>query len=357
MPELVATSRKNEIHVLEDKIITLIQQSRRQVTNHINHVMVYTYFEIGREIVEVEQKGAIKAKYGERLIANISKRLVSEFGKGFSPSNLAQMRLFYLTYSDRADDNHTLGSKGSSLPILQTASVKFNLSWSHYLFLMRIDNPDERTFYEREAINEGWSLRELKRQFNSSLFERLVLSRDKKDVKQLSAKGQIITKPEEIIKDPYVLEFVGLPEQSHYTESTLEQRLIDKLQTFLLELGKGFTFVGRQVRFTFEEKHFRVDLVFYNRLLQCFVLIDLKTEEITHQDIGQMQMYVHYYDRFVKQEFENPTVGILLCKDKNDAIVELTLPEDNSQIFASKYKTILPDKKELQRLLDDKDFS
>ncbi len=220
--------------------------------------------------------------------------------------------------------------------------------------LMRIDNVEERNFYEIETAQNSWSLRELQRQFNTSLYERLALSRNKNEVKKLSEKGLIIDKAQDSLKDPYVLEFLGLPEETKYSETELEQKLIDKLEHFLLELGKGYTFVGRQVRFTFDDKHFRVDLVFYNRLLQCFVLIDLKIGEITHQDLGQMQMYVNYYDRFVKLDTEDKTIGIILCKKKNDTLVEITLPENNEQIFASKYLTVLPSKKELKKLINNK---
>lgn len=218
---------------------------------------------------------------------------------------------------------------------------------------MRIDNIDERHFYEIESAKNDWSLTELKRQYDSSLYERILLSTDKDKVYLLSQEGQVIEKSGDMVKDPYVLEFLGLPELPEYSETDLESKIIDHLQTFLLELGTGFAFIGRQVRFTFEEEHFRVDLVFYNRLLRCFVLFDLKIGELKHQDIGQMQMYVNYYDRKVKLPDENPTIGIILCKDKNQSIVEMTLPEDNSQIFASKYQTVLPSKEELQRLLDD----
>ena len=234
-------------------------------------------------------------------------------------------------------------------PILQTVSAK--LTWSHYIELLKIDDPLERSFYEKECEKEHWGVRELKRQMKSMLFHRLALSTDKQEVLKLASEGQIIEKPEDVVKDPYVLEFLGLKELPQYTESELEQRLIDHLQTFLLELGKGFTFGGRQVRFTFDEQHFRVDLVFYNRLLRAFVLIDLKRGTLKHQDLGQMQMYVNYYDRYVKLEDENPTIGILLCRDKSDAVVEITLPKDNNQIFASKYQTILPSKEELKKIL------
>jgi len=312
--------------------------------------MAYTYFEIGRIIVEEEQNGKERAEYGKELLKGLSNRLIREFGKGFSVTNLKQMRQFYLTY----EKQHTLSAKSVAKEKGQTLSDEFNLSWSHYLMLMRIDNPEERSFYEKEAFENNWSLRELKRQFDSALYERLILSRDKRAVKELSEKGQIIEKPQDSLKDPYVLEFVGLKEDTKYNETDLEQRLIDKLEHFLLELGKGFTFVGRQVRFTFKEKHFRVDLVFYNRILQCFVLIDLKIGEISHQDLGQMQMYVNYYDRKVKLSHENPTIGIILCRTKDDALVEMTLPENNEQIFASKYLTVLPSKEELKKLIENK---
>lgn len=319
------------------RIADLLKSARKAVIQSVNKTIVKTYFEIGRLIVEEEQNGKSKAKYGQNLIAELSQKLTNEFGKGFSTTNLKQMRTFYLTYSKS-----------------QTVSDEFSLTWSHYLVLMRIDNVEERKFYEIETAENNWSLRELQRQFDSALYERLMLSRNKNEVKKLSNKGQIIEKAQDTLKDPYVLEFLGLPEETNYSETELEEKLIDKLEHFLLELGKGYTFVGRQVRFTFDDKHFRVDLVFYNRLLQCFVLIDLKIGEITHQDLGQMQMYVNYYDRFVKLNTENKTIGIILCKKKNDTLVEITLPENNEQIFASKYLTVLPSKQELKELINNK---
>lgn len=324
-------------NIFFNKVADLLKEARKSVVQAINKTMVLTYFEIGRMIIEEEQNGNERAEYGKRIIKELSEKLKSEFGKGFSQRNLEQMRQFYMIYSKT-----------------QTVSADFNLSWSHYLKLMRIDNEDERKYYEIEAFSNNWSLRELQRQFDSALYERLVLSRNKKSIKELSEKGQVIENPRDTIKDPYVLEFIGLPENSKYSETELEQKIIDKLEHFLLELGKGYAFIGRQVRFTFDEKHFRVDLVFYNRFLQCFVLVDLKIGEINHQDLGQMQMYVNYYDRFVKLDTENKTIGIVLCKDKNDTIVEITLPENNEQIFASKYQTVLPSKKELQQLIENK---
>ena len=323
---------------LYNKIASILEESRKYVATTVNTAMVQTYFEIGRLIIEKEQHGNIRAEYGKETLKKLSEKLTTNYGKGFSVTNLKQMRDFYLTYQIR-----------------QTVSDQFTLSYSHYLFLMRIDNPDERKFYEIEATSSNWSLRELKRQFDSALYERLSLSKDKEKVKLLAQQGQVIENPNDIVKDPYVLEFLGLPEKSYYSESELERRLIEKLENFLLELGKGYTFVGRQVRLTFDEKHFFVDLVFYNRFLQCFVLIDLKIGEITHQDLGQMQMYVNYYDRFVKLDHENKTIGIILCKKKSDLLVEITLPENNNQIFASKYQTVLPNKEDLIKLIQSEE--
>lgn len=313
----------------------LLEKARHGALQQVNTIMVKTYFEIGRRIVEQEQKGDAYAAYGAYLLEKLSETLTAEFGKGFSRRNLELIRKFYLTF------------KFAKSPISQS------LSWTHYIHLMRIENKDEQNFYILETQNNNWSVRELERQINSSLYERLALSADKQKVKSLSEKGQLIEKPADIIKDPYILEFIGLPEQAHYSETELEQALINKIEHFLLELGKGFTFVGRQVRFTFDEEHFRVDLVFYNRLLRCFVLIDLKIGKLKHQALGQMQMYVNYYDRFVKTEDENKTIGIILCKDKKSTMVEITLPENNTQIFASRYQTILPSKNELKQLLND----
>ncbi len=309
-------------------------------------------------IVEEEQIGKERAEYGKSLLEELSKRLILEFGRGFSETNLKQMRRFYLTYSIRQTLSDEFGDDKSKTVVTSSKmnTDDFKLSWSHYLILMRMANNEERKFYEIEAIKNNWSLRELKRQYNAALYERLALSRDKEGIKSLSEKGQVIEKPEDALKDPYVLEFVGLPEENRYSENELEKKLIDKLENFLLELGKGFAFIGRQVRFSFDDEHYRIDLVFYNRLLQCFVLIDLKIGKLTHQDLGQMQMYVNYYDRYIKNENENEnkTIGIVLCKDKNNTLVEISLPEDNEQIFASKYQTVLPSKKELKALIENK---
>ena len=318
------------------EIKELLYSAKNKVYQTINTTMTQTYYQIGKRIVEEEQGGETRAEYGKSLLKLLSVQLINEFGKGFSVDNLENMRRFYLAFQKS-----------------ETVSRKFELSWSHYIFLTRIENINERNFYEIESIENSWSLRELKRQFDSGLFERLKLSSDKQKVKELSLNGQVIQTAQDLIKDPYILEFVGLPELSSYSESELEQKLIDKLEHFLLELGKGFTFVARQKRITIDEKHFKVDLVFYNRLLKSFVVIDLKIGELKHQDIGQMMMYVNYFDRFEKTDDENSTIGIILCKDKSKALVELTLPKDNNQIYASKYLTILPNKEEFKKLLED----
>ena len=326
--------RKN----IYEEIKNLLTSARENIVSNVNSTMTKTYFLIGKRIVEEEQNGNERAEYGEELIKNLSLRLSKEFGKGFSKTNLKQMKSFYLAYG-----------KG------QTVSDLFKLSWSHYLILMRIENINERNFYEIESIENNWSLRELRRQIDSALYERLVLSIDKEKIKLLSLKGQILEKPEDVVKDPYVLEFLGLEEKSDYSENELETAIINNLEKFIMELGKGFLFQGRQVRFTFDEEHYFVDLVFYNRLLKCFVLIDLKIGKLKHQDLGQMQMYVNYYDRFVKLPDENKTIGIIICKEKNDTLVRMTLPEDNQQIFASRYMTVLPSKEDLKKIIDETD--
>ena len=333
------------------EVSALLDTAKKQAKTAVNLSMVYAYYEIGRMIREQEQQGADRAPYGERLLSELSEHLSAQFGKGFSVTNLKQMRQFYLAYGED-QIGQTLSDQFKHLPV-SSSGRRFFLSWSHYLKLMRIPNIDERHFYEIEAAKNNWSVAEMKRQFNSALYERLAISSDKEKMARLAVEGQVIETAEDAVKDPYVLEFLGLPELPVYSESELETRIIDHLQQFLLELGTGFAFIGRQVRFTFEEEHFRVDLVFYNRLLRCFVLFDLKIGELKHQDIGQMQMYVNYYDRKVKLEEENPTIGIILCKDKNNAVVEMTLPENNTQIFASQYQTVLPSKEELQKLLEE----
>jgi predicted nuclease of restriction endonuclease-like (RecB) superfamily len=348
----------------------LVLSARKAVVHSVDLIQVLTNFEIGRRIVEHEQQGAERAEYGKALLKELSAELTAEFGRGFSRSNLEYMRKFYLTYQDRTPQISQMPSgkflseeksqtSSGKLPLSkksQTPSVKFvspfKLSWSQYVFLISIDNQDERSFYEIEAATQGWTLPELKRQFNSGLFERLALSRDKDDIRRLATEGQIVTRPEDLLKEPYVLEFLGIDEQARYSESDLESAIIDRLEHFLLELGKGFLFEARQKRFTFDEEHFYVDLVFFNRLLRCYVLIDLKVGKLTHQHLGQMQMYVNYFDRFVKLADEHPTIGIVLCKKKHDALVEITLPKEVN-IHAREYQLYLPDKELLRRKLEE----
>jgi predicted nuclease of restriction endonuclease-like (RecB) superfamily len=283
------------------------------------------------------------------MLSNLAERLKANGVKGCSFSNLKSFRQFYQAYPEISQ---TVSGQLRNKLLLEELGQKFRLNWSHYQILMSLPSTEERGFYEIEAATNQWSIRELERQIASALFERLALSRDQDEIKRLASQGQIIEAPRDAIKSPYILEFLELEERPHYSENDLETAIIDKLEHFLLELGKGFLFEARQKRFSFEEQHFRVDLVFYNRLLRCYVLIDLKLGKLTHQDLGQMQMYVNYFDRHVKVDGENPTIGIVLCKRKNDALVELTLPKD-ANIFASQYQLYLPSKEELQRQLQE----
>ncbi|MHB1687907.1 MAG: PDDEXK nuclease domain-containing protein [Ignavibacteriaceae bacterium] len=360
----------------------LIEQAKNFVVRNVNTTLLFTNYHIGKMIIEDEQQGKERAAYAEKTLKNLSKKLTKDFGKGYSVDNLQNMRNFYLLYYirnyetvSRKSENDQAASallekyatvlrnssdiksqKQNELSIWQKVFAKFQfhfpLSWSHYVFLMKINNEDERNFYEIESAQNNWSIRELQRQYNSSLYERLALSKNKKTVKELSKKGQLIDKPIDMLKEPYVLEFLDLKEEAVYTESELETAIINRLESFLLELGKGFLFQSRQQRISFNGKNFYIDLIFYNRLLKCFVLIDLKIGELTHQNIGQMQMYVNYYDRKIKNKYENKTVGIILCKQTNKAVIEYTLPESNNHIFAREYKLYLPSKKQLQKLLE-----
>jgi len=342
---------------LIEQVRNLVQSARQAAATSVNALQVLTNFRIGRLIVEHEQQGRYRAAYGKETLVHLSASLTAEFGRGFSRANLEYMRRFYLLWQNRTVQiSQKPSGELPSAVIGQAPSGKspapFNLSWSHYVLLLTIKNAQERSFYEIEATQSGWSLPELKRQLNSGLYERLALSRNKKQVRLLAEKGHTVNQPSDMLKDPYVLEFLGLEEKAAYTESELESAIIGKLQRFLLELGKGFLFEARQKRFTFDEDHFFVDLVFYNRLLRCYVLVDLKLDKLTHQDLGQMQMYVNYFDRFVKTPEENPTVGILLCKRKKKTIIELTLPK-NANVFASQYQLYLPSKEDLkQRLIE-----
>ena len=346
---------------LFDCIAKLIDDGRKQIAKTVNSAMVYTYYGVGQYIVEFEQGGETRAAYGKSVLKRLSARLTERYGNGWSVDTLEKSRKFFIEYSNSATllrnlNEHkisaTVSRKLDAPEIVNTVCEihEFRLSWSHYLVLMHINNPQARSFYEIEAFKQQWSVRQLQRQIGSSLYERLALSRDKEEVMRLAKEGQTITKPSDIIKNPLVLEFVGLKADAAYSETDLEGAIISKLQEFLLEMGKGFLFEARQKRFTFEERHFYVDLVLYNRLLQCYVLVDFKMDDLTHQDLGQMQMYVNYYDRYVKADFEKPTIGILLCERKNDALVELTLPQD-ANIYAQQYALCLPDKALLQQKL------
>jgi len=306
-------------------------EARQQVYAAVNAAMVTAYWKIGKSIFEACGESD-RAAYGKQVLQYISERMTTEFGKGFDESNLRNMRRFYLTF-----------------PIQD--ALRPELSWTHYRHLMKVNDDNARTFYMEEAVKAGWSSRQLARQINTMYYQRILSSRDKESV---AAEIQL-TEPkpeyEQIIKDPYVLEFLNLPANEHFYESNLEQALIDHLQKFLLELGRGFSFVARQKHFNVDGRHFYIDLVFYNYILKCFVLIDLKTGDLTHQDIGQMQMYVNYFTRYMMNEGDNPPVGLLLCAQKSDTLVQLTLPEDNRQIYAAKYMPYMPTEEELKREL------
>ena len=347
------------VDALFERISALIEESRKEVATAVNIAEVYTKYEIGRYIVENEQEGKARAAYGKQVLPILSQKLTDKFGSGWSLETLKSARKFYsvyapqairstaLTKSDKETGKTNLVNSVDQIQIAPAEPHKFVLSWSHYLVLMRIKDDGARSFYEVECAKQNWGVRWLQRQVGSSLYERIALSSDRDKVVRMAKEGEIIEKPADIIKNPVTLEFLGLKPDAAYSETKLENAIIDKMQTFLLEIGKGFLFEARQKRFTFDEDNFYVDLVFYNRLLQCYVLIDLKVDKLTHQDLGQMQMYVNYYDRYKKQDFEKPTVGILLCKEKNDALVELTFPKD-SNVYAAQYELYLPDKKELQ---------
>jgi predicted nuclease of restriction endonuclease-like (RecB) superfamily len=352
---------------------------QKHATRAVDSALVVRNWLFGWYLVAFENAAAGRSElYGKELINKLSNRLKAMGMKGISPTNLRKFREFFQAYPEiqRAASVTSLSELGSasflqtsnpSQEIQQTASVESSqtlqqvafkqiasslpLGWSHYGELLTIDSAEERRFYEIETAANQWSVRELQRQIATSLFERLALSRDKEEIRRLATEGQIVEKAADLIKNPLVLEFLGLEDRPHYSEDELESAIIDQLESFLLELGKGFLFEARQKRFTFDNDHFRVDLVFFNRLLRCYVLIDLKRDKLTHQDLGQMQMYVNYFDRHVKLPDELPTIGILLCHRKNDALVELTLPQDTN-IFASKYQLYLPSKEELKARLE-----
>jgi predicted nuclease of restriction endonuclease-like (RecB) superfamily len=320
----------NEIMDLQfyNEIKSILVAARNKVYSAANFAMVEAYWHIGKSLVE-QQGGEARAEYGAQLIKALSEQMTADFGKGFTVANLKNMRQFYVTFQN-------------------SYALRSELSWTHYRLLMRVENEKARQFYLDESIKSAWSTRQLERQINSFFYERLLSSQNKTAVSDEISALAPAKAPEDIIRDPYVLEFLGLEPNASFFESDLEQALIDHLQKFLLELGRGFSFVSRQKRFTFDGRHFYIDLVFYNYILKCFVLIDLKLGDLTHQDLGQMQMYVNYYTREMMNEGDSPPIGIVLCADKSDTVVKYTLPEENTQIFASKYKLYLPTEDELR---------
>ena len=316
------------------EIRTIIDNARSAAIRSVDFNRVQMYWNIGRRIVEEEQHGKERADYGTYLIKNLAKELEPEYGSGFGIRQLEQSRQFYRTY-----------------PIANT--LRSQLNWSQYRRLIQIEDPDKREYYELESVNGGWTARETERQINSMLYERLLLSNEKEKVLAVARNQRIPESPTEVIKDPMVLEFLGLERKAAYYEKDLESAIISHIAEFLLEMGKGFSFVARQKRILLEDDEFFADLVFYNRLLRCFIVVELKTGKLTHQDLGQLQMYVNYYDRCEKQEDENPTIGILLCSDKNDTVVKMALPENNSTILASKYQLYLPTTEQLIKEIDE----
>ena len=352
------------------RIREILESARTSVARSVNSTQVVTYWLIGREIVEEQQRGQRRADYGARLLIDLSSRLQADFGKGFSVNNLEHFRDFYLTYPDLmmrgkshaprvklangsamggTKISHAVRGKSLQEQFWRPGQLHPNMSWTHYRILLRVDNTEARAFYEIEAIKNNWSARELERQKNSLLYERLALSKDKKGLMKLATKGHYVQRPVDVFKDPVVIEFLDLPESPRLVETDLEQALINNLQLFLLELGKGFAFVARQERLTLDGDHFYIDLVFYHTVLKCYVIIDLKTGKLTHQDLGQLQLYVNYYDRERRTEGDNPTLGLILCVDKNDAAVKYTLSlEEATKIFASRYKLHLPTVAELK---------
>ena len=316
------------------EIKTILQEARKAAYRAVNFTMVLAYWDIGKRIVEAEQGGKDRAEYGTAMLEELSYKLTADFGKGFTPTNLKYMRLFYQAFPIR----HALRDE---------------LSWTHYRLLLKVENESARMYYVNEAIAQRWSTRALERQINTLTYERILSSKNKREIKEATDKeAKDSLTPLDIIKDPYVLEFLQITADTQFYERDLESAIIEKLQHFLLELGKGFSFVARQKRISAEDDHFYVDLVFYNYILKCFVLIDLKLGKLTHQDIGQMDFYVRWYEEQERQESDNPTIGIILCSQKNETIVKYSLLKDNKQLFASKYKLYLPTEEELRRELE-----
>lgn len=365
-PEIKASNSDE----LFDRVVSILEQARSRVVQAVNSEMIIAYWLVGREIVQTVQDGEERAEYGKQIIKDLSAMLNKKYGKGFSTTNLWYFRQFYLVYSNRKpeilhkpcgeldseekphktcgilDDMSLAVEKSDSIPGFSPA-----LSWSHYRALAKVEHKNERLFYEIEAEKEGWSVPVLERQIHSFLFTRLLKSRDKDGVLQLATEGQVIEKPVDTIKDPYVLDFLGLPDSQKLHESKIESAIIDNLQSFLLELGKGFAFVARQKRLQYEDRFFYIDLVFYNCVLKCYLLIDLKIGELGHQDVGQMDSYVRMFDDLFIAKDDNPTIGLILCSEKNEAIARYSVLNNSKQLFASKYMLYLPTEEELQREL------
>jgi predicted nuclease of restriction endonuclease-like (RecB) superfamily len=357
---------KNRYIDLLKEIRQLVASARKNVARNINTELLFTYWNVGRLVVEYEQSGNMRAEYGKQLLIDLAKSLTKEIGRGFSRSQLQMMRLFYMRFQPMNEQIRLTASgksvKQTNLTVsggLKTGlTLSDQLSWSHYYELLKCTDEMETSFYQQTAIHEGWSVRELRRQIDSALFERIALSKNPKNVMKLAAKGRLMESGADIAKDPYVLEFLNIPEHHSYTEKHLEQKIIDNLQKFILELGKGFAFVARQFRITLNNKHYRVDLVFYHRILKCFVLIDLKIKAVEHNDIGQMNLYLNYFETEQNVEGDNPPIGIILSKHKDDVTVEYATRGITNKIFVSKYQLYLPDKqllkKKVEELLDRK---
>jgi len=324
-------------------IKAILEKARKSAYRAVNFAMVQAYWNVGRVIVEDEQKGEVKAEYGKFLIKELSRKLTQDFGKGFSQQNLRNFRQFYITFPIR----HAVSSELKKDENEIRYALRSELSWTHYRLLMRVEKESVRIFYMEECIQNNWNTRQLERQINSFYYERLLSSKNKGLVRRETLDHGAGIQPEDMIKDPYVLEFLELRENTDYLENDLEQGLINKLHDFLLELGKGFSFVARQKRITIDGDHFYIDLVFYNYILKCFVLVDLKVGKLTHQDIGQMDFYVRYFEQEIKLPEDNPTIGLILCAEKNESMAKYTLLEDSKNIFASKYKLYLPTEEEL----------
>lgn len=308
---------------------SIYDKAKNNIVSAVNVEMLNAYWEIGRYIIEYEQKGEIRAVYGKELLLQMSKDLILRFGKGFSRTNLSYMRQFYTKYPKRETVSH-------------------KLTWSHYFELLKIDDDLTRNFYQNQAISDNWNVRELKRQKQSGLFHRLALSQNKEKILELSRRGQIIKSENDLIRDPYVFEFLGIPEKTEYTENDIEKAIINNLQTFLLELGKGFAFIGRQQRISLNNKHYYVDLVFYHTKLKCYVLIDLKIGEVEYEHIGQMKLYLGYYEKEINDENDNQPIGIILSEEKDDIMVEYAMLNDKAKLIVSKYQLFLPDINELK---------